>query len=260
MLIACEAPLLWMKEVGKHTDYEYALAHHVLEDPRYVDQFKKVLRKGKEVILDNSAFELGSSFSNEKLMMAYDTISQGGSTDKIFVIAPDVLGDRLANHKSIVSFVEEVNYLDRSKVYATVQGDTVEERYLSYANLAKEGFSRFTIPSGWHLADGKMIREDEENRSLLLFRIMAFALSHHRFHLLGCTDLTYLPKYNKAFPLIVSLDTSFPVCMALQGNVLTEDSEKPSIKINDVYTLSKPEVLAKKLIKLNIEAIKALIS
>ena len=64
--IAHEAPLSIMNKVQSMTDYDYALVH-LFEDPDiggdYFEFFIDALvNKGREVILDNSVFELGLDF------------------------------------------------------------------------------------------------------------------------------------------------------------------------------------------------------
>ena len=56
--IAHESPKSIFEEVQKYTDYDYALVHLFEEDKQYFKQFKTAVRKGREVILDNSIFEL----------------------------------------------------------------------------------------------------------------------------------------------------------------------------------------------------------
>lgn len=62
--IAHEAPLSIAPLVRELTDYDYALVHLFLkpEGEKYFKFFKDSLGMGREVILDNSAYELGDSF------------------------------------------------------------------------------------------------------------------------------------------------------------------------------------------------------
>ena len=64
--IAHESPKDVFNEVQSLTDYDYALVHLFEEDPIYLDQFKKAIAKGREVILDNSIFELEEAFDAVK--------------------------------------------------------------------------------------------------------------------------------------------------------------------------------------------------
>ena len=64
--IAHEAPKSIFEDVQSLTDYDYALVHLLEEDEQYLRQFEKAIKKGREVILDNSIFELEEAFDAEK--------------------------------------------------------------------------------------------------------------------------------------------------------------------------------------------------
>ena len=52
--IAHESPKSIFEEVQRFTDYDYALVHLFEEDEEYLKQFQQAIKKGREVILDNS--------------------------------------------------------------------------------------------------------------------------------------------------------------------------------------------------------------
>ena len=64
--IAHEAPKSIFSRVQDFTDYDYALVHLFEEDKDYYNQFKQAVEKGREVILDNSIFELEEAFDAER--------------------------------------------------------------------------------------------------------------------------------------------------------------------------------------------------
>ena len=64
--IAHESPKSIFEDVQKQTDYDYALVHLFEEDEEYLKQFKKAIAKGREVILDNSIFELEEAFDADR--------------------------------------------------------------------------------------------------------------------------------------------------------------------------------------------------
>ena len=70
--IAHESPKGVFDEVQKLTDYDYALVHLFEEDEEYLNQFKRARDKGREIILDNSIFEL-----EEYKMHQADKIARG---------------------------------------------------------------------------------------------------------------------------------------------------------------------------------------
>ena len=72
--IAHEAPKSIFEDVQKVTDYDYALVHLLEEDEEYLTMFEKAIKKGREVILDNSIFELEEAFEAEKFAYWVDRI------------------------------------------------------------------------------------------------------------------------------------------------------------------------------------------
>ena len=64
--IAHESPKAIFDDVKRFTDYDYALVHLLEENPRYRDTFERAIKKGREVILDNSIFELEEAFEAER--------------------------------------------------------------------------------------------------------------------------------------------------------------------------------------------------
>ena len=64
--IAHESPKSIFNEVQQYTDYDYALVHLFEEDKEYFNQFEEAINKGREVILDNSIFELEEAFDAHK--------------------------------------------------------------------------------------------------------------------------------------------------------------------------------------------------
>lgn len=65
--IAHESPLSIFDTVQSYTDIDYALVHLFEESEEYYDKFVEARHtKNREVILDNSIFELGKSFDPKK--------------------------------------------------------------------------------------------------------------------------------------------------------------------------------------------------
>jgi len=56
--IAHESPKACFDTVQSMTDYDYALVHLFEEDPEYLELFLDAKAEGREIILDNSIFEL----------------------------------------------------------------------------------------------------------------------------------------------------------------------------------------------------------
>jgi len=85
--IAHESPKSIFSEVQKFTDYDYALVHLFEEDEEYLKQFKNAIANGREVILDNSIFELEEAFDAIKFNKWVNEIKP------TWYIVPDALED-----------------------------------------------------------------------------------------------------------------------------------------------------------------------
>lgn len=62
------APNAYLEEYATQSPAHLVLAHIVDKDPVYADFYRSMSDRGDRVIMDNGAFELGQSFSPEKLI------------------------------------------------------------------------------------------------------------------------------------------------------------------------------------------------
>jgi hypothetical protein len=115
--IAHEAPKSIFHEVEKVTDYSYALVHLFEEDPEYLKLFQDALANGREVILDNSIFELEEAFDAVKFAQWVQELKP------TWYIVPDALEDV----KKTIQQMTEWNYKYKNlpgKKIGVVQGKT----------------------------------------------------------------------------------------------------------------------------------------
>ena len=120
MLIAHEAPICLLDEVKEVTDYQYALVHLFETHPAYYSFFKRCLLEGKEVLLDNSIFELKEAFNTEKYVKYIKELQP------TYFIVPDVLEDCMGTISSYESF--RTTYADLPGLWiGAIQGKTYEE-------------------------------------------------------------------------------------------------------------------------------------
>jgi len=68
MLVSHESPISMLDASRKYNDYDYALVHLFEKYPEYYNFFKISLNLGREVLLDNSIFELGEAFDSKNLL------------------------------------------------------------------------------------------------------------------------------------------------------------------------------------------------
>ncbi len=65
MLVSHETPVSFLETSRRYNDYDYALVHLFETNPEYYSFFKSSKTLGREVLLDNSIFELGEAFDTK---------------------------------------------------------------------------------------------------------------------------------------------------------------------------------------------------
>ena len=109
-----EAPKCIFRQIQGMTDGDYALVNLFAEDEEYYNLFDKAVKSGREVILDNGVFELGS---------AWDADEFAGWVEKLkptYYIVPDVLEKGEATVESFHKFINDHKKLP-GKVIGVVQ-------------------------------------------------------------------------------------------------------------------------------------------
>jgi hypothetical protein len=216
--VAHESPQDIFNEVQSLTDYDYALVHLFEEDPIYLDQFKKAIANGREVILDNSIFELEEAFDAVKFDKWVNEIKP------TWYIVPDAL----EQSQKTIDQMEDWNnkglgYKGSGKI-GVVQGKSYDEIVDCYNYLNKEAdvdmiaisfdYSYYTKSCphvnkyvSWMLGRIKLLGD------LVRDGIINESKPHH---LLGC-GLPQEFSYYSQYPWIYSLDTSNPVVHGIKG-------------------------------------------
>ena len=118
--IAHESPKSIFNEVQRYTDYDYALVHLFEEDTEYLDQFKEAIRKGREVILDNSIFELEEAFDADKFSYWVKKLRP------TWYIIPDALEDAEKTMQQAADWSKKHSDVP-GKSIGVVQGKTYKE-------------------------------------------------------------------------------------------------------------------------------------
>ena len=218
--VAHESPKDIFNEVQSLTDYDYALVHLFEEDPIYLDQFKKAIAKGREVILDNSIFELEEAFDAVKFDKWVNEIKP------TWYIVPDAL----EQSQKTVDQMEDWNnkglgYEGSGKI-GVVQGKTYDEIVDCYNYMNKEAdvdmiaisfdYSYYTKSCphankyvSWMLGRVKLLGD------LLRDGVINKDKPHH---LLGCGLPQEFSFYKHSdYDWIYSLDTSNPVVHGIKG-------------------------------------------
>ena len=231
--IAHEAPKSIFKTVQEFTDYDYALVHLLEEDKEYLKLFENAIKDGREVILDNSIFELEEAFDAEKFAYWVKRLKP------TWYIVPDALENSVLTMESMERWNNTYKDLPGKKI-GVVQGETYQQiidcyKYMDYvANVdmiaISFDYSYYTVSVphtnkyvSWMLGRVKLLGD------LLKHGIINKNKPHH---LLGCGLPQEFSFYN-GFNFVESIDTSNPVMAGLEGTIYGEYGlfKKPKLPI-----------------------------
>lgn len=214
-----EAPKSIFKRVQDLTDGDYALVHLFEKDPEYLQMFKKAVADGREVILDNSVFELEKAFDPERFVYWINELKP------TYYIVPDVLEDAdgtISNMAEWMGIWKEKVTAD-SKIIGVVQGKDYESIKRCYLYMAAAGVDKIAIsfdysyyqksyphPNkliSWSLGRVKLLGDLRKDG------VLREDIPHH---LLGCgTPGEGIFYSSSEFNFIDSVDTSNPVVHGL---------------------------------------------
>jgi len=217
--IAHEAPIDIFDEVQRLTDYDYALVHLLEENGRYRDTFEHAIKKGREVILDNSIFELEEAFEADRFAIWVERLKP------TWYIVPDALENAEKTMQQAANWFKNYSHVP-GKSIGVVQGKTYQEIRDCYramdeiANVDMIAISfdysyyRESCPHpnkyvSWMLGRVKLLGDLERDN------IINKDKPHH---LLGCGLPQEFSFYKHAdYNWIYSLDTSNPVVHGIKN-------------------------------------------
>lgn len=221
MKISHESPLSLLERSRQYNDYDYALVHLFEEKPEYYNFFVESLKQGRKVILDNSIFELGTSFDSGKY---FEWINKLKPTEYII---PDVLEDTLGTMDNALEWKEKYwgETPKSSKCIGVVQGRTYEDIVNCYQYLDEViNVDKIAIsfdysyylevcphPNKWM---GYTVGRVQTLTRLLKDGIINKDKPHH---LLGCALPIEFMFYRCGFNWIDTIDTSSPIVHGLLG-------------------------------------------
>lgn len=291
--VAHEMPKFMMQNgmEKKYNDYSYALVHLFEEHEDYYKYFVNALRSGREVILDNSIFELGKSFDPEKFAAAVRKLATDAgpkAQEYLIYVIPDVLDDRAKTITNMREFKDAYPDLP-GRTMAVAQGSTMNELLKCFSEL-KGNVDRIGISFNCKAYDKEMGKFDgrdyddhqyedlddkqiqliqwKHGRQLFLEMLYHFGLLEGtEIHLLGAALPDEFRYYTSEHPelekYIRSLDTSNPVVHGLLG--IRYDSrwglrQKESIKLFEMIDLkpSSVELKAIQTVMYNIDTFRVL--
>jgi hypothetical protein len=217
--IAHESPKSIFDEVQYLTDYDYALVHLFEDDPIYLEQFKKAIASGREVILDNSIFELEEAFDAHKFAYWVKEIRP------TWYIIPDALEDAHKTMQQAANWTK--NHSDvPGKSIGVVQGKNykqIRECYKAMDEIANVDMIAISFDYSYYTDS---FPHDNKYVSWMLGRVKLLGdllkdgviNKDKPHHLLGCGLPQEFSFYKHSdYDWIYSLDTSNPVVHGIKG-------------------------------------------
>ena len=235
MLVSHESPISILDKSINYNDYDYALVHLFETHPNYYQFFKDSILKGREVLLDNSIFELGESFDSDKFAKYAKELKPS------YYIIPDVLEDGYATIKSYHNFINKYPDLPGLKIGA-IQGKTYDEIVDCYNYMSENAdYIAISFDFSYYIVTGrgktKLDRWCDGRRRLIKQLKEDGIWNYYKpHHLLGCSLAKEFKNYIGDLS-IRSADTSNPVVAGIKELRYTSDlglNEKPSIKLADL--------------------------
>lgn len=249
-------------------DYEFVLLHLYLEDEEYAAYFNEIRSQHpyRLMVLDNSAYEFfvkGEELDFNKL---YTTIRE---LKPDYYILPDVLMDKEKTLAGVRKFLDEYRIIPRcSKPMAVAQGNSVDDMIDCLEQYIDMGIDAVAIP--FHnsfyremevslevafdfMKEYGYINADIEyamGRVEFLRQIQDLLGRFKHVHILG----SHCPLEAKFYDYS-TMDTGYPVKLAIVGQGLGKEKEKPNIIIDEFYEKELPPE-TKILIESNIKKMK----
>ncbi len=222
MLVSHESPISMLKQSREYNDYDYALVHLFETHPEYYNFFKKSLDKGREVLLDNSIFELKEAFDPYKYAKYIVDLKP------TYFIVPDVLENAEATISSYQRF--KAAYSDLPGLWiGAVQGKTYQDIVECYKFMSDNAdYIAMSFDFSWYqqiaytkTSDAKLSKLERMcyGRQKLIQMLIDDGVWNHNkpHHLLG-NSLPQEMKCYKYIPSIRSVDTSNPVVAGIMGH------------------------------------------
>ena len=238
--IAHEAPLSIFDKVQQITDYDYFLVHLFEENEEYLKKAQECVANGRETILDNSIFELGTAWDAGSFAYWVKAMKP------TWYIVPDVLDQALPTIDLFNSFMDFYPDLP-GKAIGVAQGSSYDELVSCYEYMKNDDrvdkiALSFDSPFFQEYeGDNKYIKMMNARQDTLAKMLAEGVIdTSKQHHLLGCG----LPQEFKAYvkyDWIDSLDTSNPVVHGIKDIFYDSNGlmNKASVKL---YTMIDEDV------------------
>lgn len=251
MKVSHESPISILDLSKTYNDFDYALVHLFEKYPIYKTFFKNSLEIfNREVLLDNSIFELGKAFDSEKFFKEVIWLKPS------MFIVPDVLEETKDTIDSFNTWIgsgklTEIKQNCITRVIGAIQGKTWQDLITCYKFMSDTAdmiaisfdFSYYEITGqGWNQLEKFCSGRQRFISQLIDAGIWNWSKPHH---LLGCSLAKEFRYYiDNNIHNIVSCDTSNPIVAAIHDIKYDTDYGlpfKPTAKLADLieYNFNK---------------------
>ena len=244
MKVSHETPISLLAASREYNDFDYCLVHLLDQHAEYYNFYKTArMIYNREILLDNSIFELGKAFDPENFHKATLDLQPN------MFIVPDVLEDMTETVQSYKNFTNKIcDIKDRfqTKAIGAIQGKNWQELRECYKFISENAdmiaisfdFSYYQITGqGWHHLERWCSGRQRFISDLVNNGVWRWDKPHH---LLGCSLAKEFRYYvDNNIHNIVSCDTSNPIVAAIHGLKYDADyglNNKPSTKLADLIT------------------------
>lgn len=259
MKLACEIPFQYLKSCALETDFDFVLAHLILEKDEVTKEYRNYYSQIKDtsnrkMILDNGLFELGYAISDNDLLAAADIVRPD------IIIAPDVLGDKNKTIERFVKFTEgnKIKY----GLGGVVQGKTLAEAVECYNYFKTTSVKCILFPFGARYKDFECLNKDAQcmcsRIALIEYLTKNNLIDLNKWHHLLGSNLPYELRYLSKYNWVTSADTSIPMLSVIRNSQLMEVTEK-LIRPND-YFVYNYDMKTAELFRYSIQNLKQLIN
>ncbi len=245
MRLAFECPTSLLEFVQPMADFDWILAHLVLQDEKYAHFYAESFRFK---VLDNSVNELLNPVSLKDLVTAAKIVSPN------VVVSPDILGDSV---RTLDSLKEIQKYFSVDEILPVLQGKTLNGIVGCSGLIKSLGYNKVAVPYDIGCERFDSLQHMAFMRKAVISQILDM---FEEIHLLGLTTLEELVFY-KGVTQIKSLDTGSPVLHGLKGIEYGKGDLIPKT-IPTVIRMDNttPSISALDLIRYNIKFLRSLTS
>jgi hypothetical protein len=215
MKVAVISPTAFLEDYAAMSNYHLVLAHVYEEDMAYREFYKRAVKSGDFVMLDNSAYELGAAVSIEKLLDVIEDLQPTA------LFLPDVRFDMHATLKQAESALKELSekYSGEMMKFAVPQGKNLEEVVACYRELQQMGIDGF----GLYEEIGQVAGFKNRPEFLAYMEREGLVDTNKYYHCLGMEEDTSLIKEIAKFDWVSGIDSAKPVVYGLYGIAFSEE-------------------------------------